>query len=71
MNTTETTYTVNHITGYEPTTEDGPGAAIIETFTVTEDELHEIVEGPEDAVETLIRTGTLGQHNEWKILATN
>ena len=67
--TTEmTTYTIDHVTGYEPTTEDGPGAPIIERITVTRDDLLDNHGLSEDAVDALIRTGTLGEHDEWQVV---
>lgn len=61
-----TTHTVNHTIGYTATTEDGPGEPIVETLTVTFDELADLL-GDDTKATDLIETGSLGEHDEWMV----
>lgn len=60
------TITVHHITGYGETTDDGPGDAIIETLTVSHDELADLL-GSTEAADDLLRVGRSGWHDEWLV----
>lgn len=62
-----TILTITHIVGYEPTTEDGPGAPIIETLHVAPEDLLTYCGLHARSVESLLRTGSLGEHDEWTI----
>lgn len=63
---TGATHTITHITGYEATTEDGPGAPITEILTVTYDELADML-GSDELATHLVETGRLGDHDEWTV----